>query len=358
MNDVYKRLAIKLDQLPNGFPATENGLELKILQKIFEPEEAEIALKLRPIPEAAEVISERFGQPLEDVQSMLDNMVQKGQIASAKMYGIQVYILMPFVVGIYEFQLERMDKELADLIEEYAPPLLQKVGGYAPALMRVVPINAKVDAKHEVLSYENLRNMLAKAKSFQVMDCICRKERSFQGHTCKHSLEVCLGFSKSERAFDKYARGRVISREEALEIVELSEREGLVHSTYNVQSDQMFVCNCCSCCCGLLRGMKHFNAPHLIAGSNFVAAINDQTCAQCGVCADERCPVQAITDVNGSYSVQPERCIGCGVCTTTCPTESITLVRKPEEKQDQPPANLLDWYGKRAESRGIKIIID
>jgi electron transport complex protein RnfB len=289
---------------------------------------------------------------------MLDNMVNKGQIAATKMFGYDVYVLVPFVVGIYEFQLNRMDKELADLIEEYSPALLKKIGGHSPALMRVVPVNAKIDAKHEVLSYENVIGMLQEAKSFQVTDCICRKERALQDHPCKHPIEVCLGFSMSEGAYDKYSRGRVISREEAIEIIKLSEQEGLVHSTYNVQSDQMFVCNCCSCCCGLLRGMKHLKAPHLLAGSNFVAAIDQETCAQCGLCADERCPVNAISETGGGYSVSPERCIGCGVCTTTCPTESITLVRKPQEKQDLPPANLMDWYGKRAESRGIKIMID
>jgi Na+-translocating ferredoxin:NAD+ oxidoreductase subunit B len=358
MNDVYKRLAEKLDAHPNGFPATESGVELTILRKIFSPEEAEAALKLRPIPETAEAIAERLGRPLDEVQSMLDAMVHKGQIASAKMFGNQVYLLAPFIIGIYEFQLNRMDKELADLMEEYGPDLAKKVGGYSPAFTRVVPINAKIDAKHEVLPYENLRRILEQAKSFELSECICRKERALHGQTCKHPLETCLAFSKSEGAFDKYARGKLISREEALRLVEDCEQEGLVHCTYNVQSDQMFVCNCCPCCCGLLRGLNEVKAPFLVAGSNFVAMIDTDNCAQCGVCADERCPVQAITEIDGVYAVQPERCIGCGACTTTCPTESIALVRKPEGQQDQPPANMMEWYGKRAESRGIKILID
>ena len=35
MTDVYKRLAKKLDELPNGYPETESGVELKILEKIL-----------------------------------------------------------------------------------------------------------------------------------------------------------------------------------------------------------------------------------------------------------------------------------------------------------------------------------
>jgi Na+-translocating ferredoxin:NAD+ oxidoreductase subunit B len=68
--------------------------------------------------------------------------------------------------------------------------------------------------------------------------------------------------------------------------------------------------------------------------------------------------MNAISETDGAYQVQPERCIGCGVCTNTCPTDSITLIRKPESDQDQPPDNLFDWYFKRANSRGIQISID
>ncbi len=168
---------------------------------------------------------------------------------------------------------------------------------------------------------------------------------------------MCLGISHHENAFDRYPMGKVISREEALRVVALAEEEGLVHTTYNIKSGQIFMCNCCSCCCGLLRGMKHFNAPHLIAGSNFRASINQDTCEGCGVCATERCPMAAIVEEDGTYRVLAERCIGCGVCATTCPTESITLMRKPESEQDEPPQDLFDWFAKRADSRGIKIVV-
>jgi Pyruvate/2-oxoacid:ferredoxin oxidoreductase delta subunit len=225
--------------------------------------------------------------------------------------------------------------------------------------MRVVPINAQIEAQHEVHRYEDLKKTIQESKSFQVMECICRKERALQGHPCKkHSTEVCMSFAKHEGAFDKYHMGRIISKDEALRVLDLSEEEGLVHCTYNVQSGQMFVCNCCTCCCGILRGIKHFNAPHLMAKSNFVAFIDQDTCAACGTCADERCPMSAIVEEDGSYRVQPERCIGCGVCTNTCPTSAIALVRKPESDQDQPPDNIVDWYFKRANSRGIQIAMD
>lgn len=358
MSDCYKQLAEKLDGLPNGFPSTKSGVELKILRKIFTPEEAEMALKIRPVPETAEAIAGRLGKPLEEMQKILDHMVRRGQIGSAKMKSGQVYMLVPFVVGIFEFQLEHLDKELADLVESYAPHLMTTLGKHGPSLMRVIPLNIQIDAEHQVHPYEDLRKIMEKAKSFQVVECICRKEQALQGNPCKHSVEVCLGFSNHEGAFDAYPRGRRISREEALEVLAKADEEGLVHCTYNVQKGQMFVCNCCSCCCGILRGIKAFDAPHILAKSNYVAAIDQETCAACGVCADERCPMDAIGEDAESYSVKTDRCIGCGACIATCPTESITLVRKPESEQDQPPSNVVDWYFKRAQSRGIQISLD
>ena len=139
MTDVYKELARKLDALPQGYPATESGIELRILEKIFSPEEAEMALKIKPIPETVEAIAQRLGKPVPEMQAILDDMVGKGQIGSFKFFGKQVYMFFPFVIGVYEFQLDRMDKELTEMFEEYAPQLLKEFGGYAPASARVVP---------------------------------------------------------------------------------------------------------------------------------------------------------------------------------------------------------------------------
>jgi electron transport complex protein RnfB len=358
MPDVYERLAARLDQLPNGFPSTESGVELKILRKIFTPEEAEMALKIKPLPETAESMAERLSMSLTDLQPILDNMVKKGQIGTTKMRGQRVYMLFPFAVGIYEFQLNRLDKELVDLVEEYFPTLFKSLGNFEPDFFRVIPVNTQIKAEHQVRPYEDVRQMIEEAESFQVSDCICRKEKALQGEPCEHTLQMCLSFSKEENAYEEHSLGRIITREEAFEVLKRAEEEGLVHQTYNIHSDHFFICNCCPCCCGVIRGMREFKAPHMMAGSNFVALIDRETCEACGVCADERCPVGAITEDNGSYMVQPEQCIGCGVCTTTCPTESITLTRKHESERDQPPANLMEWYFKRARSRGIRMPVE
>ena len=99
--------------------------------------------------------------------------------------------------------------------------------------------------------------------------------------------------------------------------------------------------------------MKEFKAPHALAKSNFVALIDQDSCSECGVCAEERCPMDAILEEDGGYRVLSDVCIGCGVCTITCPTDSITLIARPESEQDQPADDMIDWSLKRAVSRGI-----
>ena len=350
MAEVYEQLARRLHRLTNGYPATESGVELKILRKIFSEEEAAYALKLRPYPERAEKLSQRFGRTVDETREILDSMAEKGQIGSfAHPSGGQGYMLSPFALGIWEYQVDHLDRELCDLADEYFPELLKTVGGHKPALSRVVPINKAIDADLQVLSYEDMRGLIERSYSFQLMDCICRKKKDLQGNrTCDHTRENCMVFLKQENALDYFNfAGRIISKEEALAVLEQTEEEGLVHCTYNTRAEQVWVCNCCSCCCDLLVGLTQHKSPHLLTRSNFLATVDEESCKACGVCAKKRCPTEAIIANNGSYAVLSERCIGCGVCVPACPTDSLKLIRQSAAEQDKPPADLKSWYLRR-----------
>ena len=352
MADIYRRLAKKLDRLPQGFPATDSGVELRILRKVFSPPDAEVALKLGPIPATAERIAGKLRQSVGATRATLDRMAARGQIGSFTMNGEQRYALVPFVIGIYEFQVRHVDAEFAALFEAYAPFLMKTLGGHRPALGRVVPIHASIDARLEILGYEDMREIIREARSFALRECICRKDQALLGRPCAHTLDACLAFSSEANAFDyfNYA-GQVISRDEALRVLDATEAEGLVHATYNVRERPMFVCNCCACCCGFLRGLKEFHAPYMLARSNFVAAIDADGCSDCAACAPPRCPMDAISQENGRYDVAADRCIGCGVCAAVCPTDAIRLVRRPEADQAVPPKDIVHWSVERMSSR-------
>jgi Pyruvate/2-oxoacid:ferredoxin oxidoreductase delta subunit len=352
MADVYKRLAKKLDRLPQGFPPTPDGIEIRILRKVFTPEDARVALKLDLVPAPAARIAKRLGLPADAARATLDRMARQGQILSHTSQGVQHYGLAPFVIGIYEYQVDFLDREFTELFEQYAAPLLRKVGGHAPALGRVVPINRSIDARLQILAYEDMRAIIREAKAFALRECICRKERALEGHPCTHITETCLGFSSEAGAFDYFNySGRVISQDEAWRVLDATERDGLVHVTYNVRDHPMFVCNCCSCCCGFLRAVKEFGAPHALARSSFVSTIDDHTCDACGACAASRCPMDAIRRDDGHYAVAADRCIGCGVCAAACPHGSIRLTARPEADRPVPSKNITSWHVERLSSR-------
>jgi electron transport complex protein RnfB len=78
-DDVYQRLAEHLDTLPRRFPTnTGTGLELKVLQHIFTPEEAEMAIQLKPMPETAADIATRIGKDPVETEAFLLEMSRKG----------------------------------------------------------------------------------------------------------------------------------------------------------------------------------------------------------------------------------------------------------------------------------------
>ncbi|HSN55285.1 MAG TPA: hypothetical protein VLT32_11465, partial [Candidatus Sulfomarinibacteraceae bacterium] len=229
MADVYQRLARALDGLPHGYPSTESGVELRILRKIFSPEDADMALRLKVLPETAAMIARRLRRRTDEMRGILDTMAERGQIYKLRMRGRDYYGLAPFVVGIWEFQLNRIDRELAELFEEYAPALLGSLGGVAPALARVVPVNRRIDAKAEILPYDDLRKMMESCNSFRVADCLCRKEQGLLGNPCSHTSETCMSFSREPDAYEGMPEwGRVITRDEALALLERVEDEGLV----------------------------------------------------------------------------------------------------------------------------------
>jgi electron transport complex protein RnfB len=70
--EVYERLAQFLDELPAGFPKSESGVEMRILRRLFSPEEAELAMHLTLLTEEARVIARRAGIPVDEAARRLE----------------------------------------------------------------------------------------------------------------------------------------------------------------------------------------------------------------------------------------------------------------------------------------------
>jgi len=353
--EVYERLAEALDRLPNGFPRTPSGAEIRLLQKIYSPEEAALAAGLSGRMEPIDDIAQRLGMDVKEARHALVRMVRKGMAWYEKQDGERRFRLAPFAVGVYEFQLESMDHELAHLFEEYmADGGVAGIMGPEPALQRVVPAHGAVKTEL-VLPYDDVRAILLSAKTYRVSDCICRRQQDELGtRRCDFPLKVCLYFSWHERP----PRPDDISQEEALAVLDLAEDVGLVHSVSNVAAiDSAFggmgyICNCCGCCCGILRGITDYGIQSSVARANYYAVIDPDECVGCGICID-RCQVKAIHESDGVSVVDRERCIGCGLCVTGCPDGVAKLVRLPDAEMIHPPENFADWEQKRLANRGL-----
>jgi electron transport complex protein RnfB len=354
-DEVYRNLARRLNEIPNGFAATESGVELKVLEKLFTPQEAALAALMRIRPEAPDVIGERAGLDGETAARMLGEMSRKGLIRASRGPGAPSYFLMPWVVGIYEAQLLRMDEEMAELFERY---MLESRGGSITdggmSVHRVIPVGESIPQDLEIFPYERASEYLDGAKAWGVRDCICRAQRNLVGKGCDHTVENCLVFAPMEGVFDKSEDIRVISKDEARRILQQAADEGLVHSTMNQKDQVFYICNCCTCSCGVMRGVAEFGVPTAVTRSDFRVTIDEDRCTGCGACI-RRCQFKALSK-DGDLSVADyARCVGCGACVSACPVEAMSMERRPEGEVDEPPENFREWMAKKAEERGISI---
>ncbi|MEE9616842.1 MAG: 4Fe-4S binding protein [Anaerolineae bacterium] len=354
--NIYRKLAQRLDAIPNGFPATESGVELRLLAKIFTPEEAALAGVMRLTREPAADIATRAGVDPDAAYRTLKGMARRGLIRAKKGQGQFIFGLMPFVVGIYEEQLPRMDAELAALFEQY----YQETQGGAiirdmPSVHRVVPVEEAIPFDLEIFPYEQATELLGGAKSWGVRDCICRVQQRLVGKGCDHPVENCLVFAPVESAFDQSKVDRAITKEEALRILHEAEEAGLVHCPGNYRDGVYYICNCGTCCCGILRGVAEFGIPTAIAHSDFHTVVDAEECIGCGDCI-ERCQFGALAVPEDICVVDYAHCVGCGLCATVCPTDALCLERRPEGEVPPPPADIKEWMVQRAQERGISIL--
>ena len=344
--DTFHDLADALARLPNGFTRTQSGLELEILKRIFTEEEARLASTLTIEYERPTEIAKRNQMMPDTVEELLKSMSRKGMLWTSMEDNETLYRLAPFVVGIYEAQLHSMDHNFAHLVEDYFQEGgLEAIMKPLPSIHRVVPAQSAVKTEW-ILPYDDVKKILLESKTFRVNDCICRKQQEYVGRSCDFPIHTCMTFSTHERA----PRPGDVSKEEALALLDKVEKIGLVHTVSNVVEGVNYICNCCGCCCGILRGLTEFGYENSIAVANYYAVVDSETCIGCGIC-ETRCQVSAMSLVDGMASVDLAKCIGCGLCVTGCSVEAASLVLKPVDERIDPPENFGVWEKKRLENR-------
>ncbi len=347
---IYKKLARHLDDLPAGFPPTDSGVELRILQRLFTQEEAGLAIRMTLIPEEAHVVARRARIPVEEAQTRLETMAQKGLIYRiAHHNGQTLYMASQFVIGIWEYHVNDLSPELIADMEIYAPTLLDQSWKKVPQL-RTIPIGRSITPQLEVLPYEMAEKLVWDKKKAVVAPCICRKERQMVGEGCDKPLEACLVFGMGADYYQHNGLGRVIERSEVLDILKQADKSGLVLQPGNSRKI-VNICCCCGCCCAILRNVKLQPNPAGLIASAFIAAFDPETCNGCGVCV-KRCQMDALELKDDIAALDLTRCIGCGLCVSTCPTKSLTLVRKPESEQPETPGTVIETGLKLGRARG------
>ncbi|MFW9820268.1 MAG: ATP-binding protein [Candidatus Thorarchaeota archaeon] len=359
--DIYRELQQHFDTFPVGYPSTKSGVEIRILRHLFTPEEAKIALNLKfsrsyDDLEPLESIYERlkslgFPYTIDELEVQLDNMAKKGAIKSQKQDNQKSYSATVFIIGMFEFQINKITKEFAEDTQKYMDEvLIEDMGRNVPLQMRTIPVGISVEHDAEVTNFDDVIKIIENAEEpIGIQNCICRQSKIALGESCKATsrLEVCMGFGSMAKMYIDRGWAREINKEEAIDILKRNEEEGLVFQPSNSQNPE-FLCSCCGCCCEAIRAIKSFPYPGQIISANYYAQINADLCTGCGTCI-ERCHMEAITLIDDISKVNTERCIGCGNCVYSCPSEAIEFLNK--EKLISPPLTMAEFYDRNLVAR-------
>jgi len=259
-DELYDRLADIFNLIGYG---SRRSPELEsLLKSLFTEEEARLAVNLSAlIPEPPDKLAGRLGLDAGHVAGMLNAMADKGLIYSSTRNGEKWYKLIQLVPGIFELQFMKGEvtertKELARLFDAYFHARMPQENPKARPeetinMARVIPIEQTLTPTMNVFPFEVASKYVRDNSPITVSMCYCRHEKRLLDKGCKYPDEVCLQgpFAEfvKERGF-----GREIDKTEALDILKKSAAAGLIHTSSNTRERIDFICNCCTCCCGIL----------------------------------------------------------------------------------------------------------
>jgi NAD-dependent dihydropyrimidine dehydrogenase PreA subunit len=323
MPKVLQEYAAKL-----GFPGSETlG---RIFTILFDGEDD--VKVIEAMPGTAAELAERTGIAEERAREVAERLRMRGavvhpmnqpglyRLSHAMIELRDATVLWPEAPQVlFELWEKLISNEFTNLI-----PTLKKLN--VPPMVRILPIEQSVESQNTVLDVDSARKIFEDAELITVLPCACRVQarRNGRGADCPApETSVCMQTNAFAKAVISRGLGEKITKEEALKRVEEAEEAGLVHMVRNNVKKDMFMCNCCSCCCTGLYMVNETGYRDGVAPSRFRVKLNEDACTGCGICED-RCQFHAIS-VNGVAAVDIDKCFGCGNCVITCADEALIL---------------------------------
>lgn len=308
MAELRKKI-VKLCKMVGGLTGMmnkidENAPEYYALECVVSDEQADVALKmgLRK-PRTVKELAARCGKSEEYVRKIAMELAQIGVCKVYTENGEDVFLVQIFAPGILEMMVNNKKQceehpQIARAFEEYTRIRIAAVAPVLPmgtGMMRVIPVQKAIDGNPHKVDIEEIEYYLNKYDIFSVADCSCRRSRRIMGEGCGHlETEMCVQMGSGAEYYIRTGRARQITREEAREIILKAEENGLMHQMPNIEGEgeTAAICNCCSCSCFAMRVATMFKAPEAIA-SNYYAEADKEKCVACGQCV-ETCPTNAL----------------------------------------------------------------
>ena len=344
--DAYKNLEERINWFTQGAPPSETLY--KILQVLYTEKEAKWVALLPVRPFTLKKAAKIWGTTEAKAEKLLDRLCEKALLVDSDYHGQRQFVMPPPMAGFIEFALMRIR---GDIDQKYPSELYYQYMNVEEDFVKDlffatetrlgrVYVQESVltnDKMNHILDYERATHIVDEAKYIGLGTCYCRHKMYHAGHPCEINApwDVCLTFDNVARSLAEngdYAR--LISKEEAKEVLERSYESNLVQIGENVREHPAFICNCCGCCCEALQAARKFSPMQPVATTNYIPKISLEKCIACGKCA-KVCPILAIAmEENGTDSrkrpvINEEICLGCGVCARNCPAKAIELERRP-----------------------------
>ena len=372
MSEADYEKALKVLFKAGGFQFPFSETIHEILKRTIKDENLDFVMAFGDkTSQTMEQLKESSGLSEEEILKKADALAKMGVIINQpNRSGVMVYQMFPFhrqFEYIFMKNLEKTEEnyEIARLFhklnDEHSDIVQSQYDGFSAALKRMPPqdrtvpilgnletgeeinviVNEELEVPEErILPTQEIRELIEKYDDIAVGNCYCRQHQEFLDNPCK-MIEItpsCMTLGKSARHTSNHGFSKMVSKEEALEVLKKCEDAGLVHKAYhkygNSAAEEVAICNCCNCCCMTARDCLIFP---VVNETNYLASIDENLCTGCGTCVD-LCYNKAI-ELNDDDKAEREEefCAGCGVCAYHCPENAISLIEGPRMVRMLPP---------------------